>query len=561
MLLGALMVVAPGAGAELPDGTVVLDGQGNVPICHATNSETNPYILNSPSYSAAGITGVNHEGHAGPVFEPGMKKDGITWGDIIPPISLDGVTLRFDGMNWTDEARELYEVCIGEPAPVGATLVVEKDVPGETVDPTKFSFKVGVAAAQEIADGGSFETTVAAGSVDITETENAAYTLTDVSCTRDNSNGGVLIDDQPVADTLVGGKATITAAAGDIITCVFTNTPKTYGLTVVKKNDATADGTFNTSETVNTAGLPVKFEVALTNTGNQPLTIATLTDTWSGLATPVDVLAAADLSCTRAAAPTTLATALPAGSTTTCTFSLPAYSPAAGTSRVNEVTATAGNNTFGKAQSTVVTNRTVIIPDPPDPIPDPPELASLRIVKAVDAVEAGVVPTEWTVDFDVAGDDLDETATLDQDDSSDRFGDLDAGSFTITETTPTGDTSSLTDVECVEAGGGDVDVTEALSDKSATVVLEEGDVVTCTFTNTYPEVLSEGETPTETVTETPTVKPTPAATPDVEVKGVQTVRALPRTGDESRGLAGMGALMLAVGAAMVLGSRRQFARR
>lgn len=554
MLLGALMVVAPGAGAELPAGTVTLPGQGNVPICHATNSETNPYILNSPSYSAAGINGVNHEGHAGPVFEPGMKKDGVTWGDIIPPISLDGVTLRFEGMNWTDEARELYEACIGAPTPEGATLVVEKDVPGETVDPTKFSFTVGGQAAKEIADGGSFETTVAAGSVDITETENAAYTLADVSCTRDNSNGGVLIDDEAVADTLVGGKATITAVAGDIITCVFTNTPKTYGLTVVKKNDATADGTFNTSETVNAAGLPVKFQVDLTNTGNQPLTIATLTDTWSGLTTPVDVLAAADLSCTRATVTTTLATPLPAGSTTTCTFTLPLYSPAAGTSRINEVTATAGNNTSGKAQSTVTTHP-VIIPDP-DPV-IPPEPASLRIVKAVDAVEGGVVPSAWTVDFDVVGDGLDVSRTLDQGNTSDRFRDLDAGAFTITETTPTGDTSSLTEVECVDAGGGDVDMTEVLSDKSATVVLDEGDAVTCTFTNTYPEVLSEGETPTEP----PAQEPTPAVTPDVEVKGVQTVRALPRTGDETGGLAGMGALMLAVGAAMVLGSKRQLARR
>ena len=38
MLLGALMVVAPGAGAALPVGTVIIPQTGaNVPICHATN--------------------------------------------------------------------------------------------------------------------------------------------------------------------------------------------------------------------------------------------------------------------------------------------------------------------------------------------------------------------------------------------------------------------------------------------------------------------------------------------------------------------------------------------
>lgn len=431
MLLGGLMVAAPGAGAELVEGVYRLPaGGGPVPLCHATNAESNPYIRNEPNVSATGeFFGSNHASHLGPVFEPGMKAEHVVWGDIIPPISVDGVLVFAGSPNWTAGGAEQYAECTAVTTPQGATLVVEKDVPGETDDPTTFSFTVGSAAAQEMADGGWFETGVAAGSVDITEAENAAYALTDVSCTRDNGTGGVLVDDEAVADTLEGGTATITAVAGDIITCVFTNTPKTDGLTVVKKNDATADGTFNTAESVNTAGLPVKFQVDLTNTGNQPLTIASLTDTWSGLATPVDVLAATDLACTRATVTTTLATALPAGSTTTCTFTLPAYSPAVGTSRTNEVTATAGNNTSGKAESTVTTTGTVII----------------------------------------------------------------------------------------------------------------------------PEVLSEAETPTET--------PTPAAPPDVEVKGVQTVRALPRTGDETRGLAGVGALMLAVGAAMVLGSKRQLARR
>ncbi len=56
----------------------------------------------------------------------------------------------------------------------------------------------------------------------------------------------------------------------------------------------------------------------------------------------------------------------------------------------------------------------------------------------------------------------------------------------------------------------------------------------------------------------PEIKP---AAQESKVLGVQTVRTLPRTGDETGNLAGAGALMLALGAALVLASKRQLAQR
>jgi LPXTG-motif cell wall-anchored protein len=63
---------------------------------------------------------------------------------------------------------------------------------------------------------------------------------------------------------------------------------------------------------------------------------------------------------------------------------------------------------------------------------------------------------------------------------------------------------------------------------------------------------------------TPPVVTPPQAQPAVQpaqVLGAQTVRTLPRTGDETRGLAGAGAFMVALGAALVLSTRRQYADR
>ena len=69
-----------------------------VAICHATNSESNPYNQIEVSQSAVDDRG--HANHTGPVWYAGAKDAGVAWGDIISPIAgvaqLDGTLLVFD---------------------------------------------------------------------------------------------------------------------------------------------------------------------------------------------------------------------------------------------------------------------------------------------------------------------------------------------------------------------------------------------------------------------------------------------------------------------------------
>ena len=91
-----------------------------VTICHATNSETNPYVINSVDNDS--IIKKGHGDHTGPIFEPGMKADKVKWGDVIPPFTwwelekVNGdkvwVLKSYPGMNGGDVSK-----CITEQPP------------------------------------------------------------------------------------------------------------------------------------------------------------------------------------------------------------------------------------------------------------------------------------------------------------------------------------------------------------------------------------------------------------------------------------------------------------
>lgn len=190
----------------------------------------------------------------------------------------------------------------------------------------------------------------------------------------------------------------------------------------------------------------------------------------------------------------------------------------------------------------------IVIPTPPVE-PTPPAVQSLQVVKRA----IGATPDDWTVDFEVVGGDLDVTETVDDVITSEVFGDVEAGTYVITERNVTeAERSALQDVSCVDDDGP---VASTLEGSTATVQVAEGEDVVCTFTNVYTQVLPDVVVPTPTP---PAVTPTPLPTP--QVQGAVVTRQLPRTGNESGELAAFGAGLLAMGAAMVLGSRMRFRR-
>ena len=74
-------------------------GDEKVTICHATGSETNPYVTITVSVNSLKN---GHSGHTGPVWFPGAKARGVTWGDIIPPNSV-----LTSGQNWTKDGKAI----------------------------------------------------------------------------------------------------------------------------------------------------------------------------------------------------------------------------------------------------------------------------------------------------------------------------------------------------------------------------------------------------------------------------------------------------------------------
>ena len=85
--------------------------QDKITICHATSSQSNPYVAQDPAKNGD-VSG--HADHTGPVWPA------ADWGDIIPPFTFDGGS--FPGLNWTAEGQALYEN--------------DCQTPGESPDPT-----------------------------------------------------------------------------------------------------------------------------------------------------------------------------------------------------------------------------------------------------------------------------------------------------------------------------------------------------------------------------------------------------------------------------------------
>ena len=612
MLFGALLVTAPGVGAAR-DGVTICHRTNSVEGPYQVNTVS--YDGANGDLEAHG--GNDHDEHLGDAFDfeadPDVEyptpRNGDQWGDIIPPIPYgDGQST--DGLNWDEAGQAIY---FGKP---GGVLGVDAAVCTAPVTPDTFSATV--AKTNNANGAGDYEDdeTAAAAAADVpfhvvlTNTgtgdlkvdglsdtwpgRSESLDLLDLGtgelvCTTPDGGDG---DSEP-DEFVMGVDAVI--PAGAVITCLFTlddyspaaggsvtntvtldteeaadasdtsivRTPSatpTQTATVVKENNADGLGDYGDDETAPTASADVPFEVVISNTGTGALTVDGLSDDWAGLDEPVDLLGlgAGELVCTTPDGddggtdpdpfPMAAAAEIPAGAVVTCRFTLEDYSPAAGGSVTNTVTLDTEEAADASDTSIVRTPRRgdctsncgpIVIPDPPEEATEP---SSLTVAKVV----TGDVPDDgWSFSFD--NDVLGEFELTDE--GSSTSDEVEEGIYTITEASS--DDADLTSIECT----GDGEVVD-LDAGTVTVEVEEGDSITCTFTNDFAEVEPGGVAKPKPTEQGPSVAP---ATDRGGVLGAQAVRSLPRTGSSSQTLATVGAVLILFGAVMTFGSRRKLA--
>jgi LPXTG-motif cell wall-anchored protein len=93
-VLGAASPVGAGNGVATGDDTP------KITLCHATNSDTNPYVVITVDSSSVITQG--HDGHTGPIWNATLKDQKIDWGDVIPSftyVDKNDATRTYPGMN------------------------------------------------------------------------------------------------------------------------------------------------------------------------------------------------------------------------------------------------------------------------------------------------------------------------------------------------------------------------------------------------------------------------------------------------------------------------------
>ena len=299
---------------------------------------------------------------------------------------------------------------------------------------------------------------------------------------------------------------------------------------VVKTNDADGDGTYNDSETAPAQGAAVPFRAVITNTSPVPVSITDLTDVFPGQA--------AFGVCAQL-----IGTVLQPDESVTCSFTVQGYAPAAGTSlvdtvRVDVVDVENPNNTANDSDDSNVNT----------PVPS-------NIDLAIDKDDAGATFTVGqTGTYTLVVTNVGTTATN--------------GPITVTDTLPTGLTfnaASGTDWSCSNAG-------QVITCTYTAGSLAPGQVApTITVTvnvgaAAVPQVINPARvsTPNDVNPDNDTdEEPTPVtqvfANPPIVRQTTQGPPTPPlvRTGAEAKSLAGLGALLVLFGAALVLATTRR----
>lgn len=560
MLLGVLMVVAPGAGAG-DDPTVVGEAiVKRVTICHRTSAVTNPYRMIEVSVDSIdgslGDGAHDHTGHGGPAFDPTKAYERPlgpdAWGDIIPPYRWgpDGSDV-FPGLNWT-AGKDLVSQCGGAPAnPTTITLV--KRVQGRAA-----------------ATGWSFDFTGLLGRVTLTDSDPTSDVVE-----VDPNHTYKIVEMNP-------GGAAVSASCLDA-----TNSQDGTTLSVTVAPGADAVCTFVNDY----PGDPTTIRVVKAVTGPERPT------EWNfGFTGLDDVRAAACPAgsmaefCLAHDLPSTPPVTVEPGQFTLAELGHLGPNTRVGCTNVSETANNGGATTFTIAAGADAVC-TFTNDYPARYIPQATGSLSLDKVVTGGARPSAATEYEFTVDCgeaDLTDGDEGKVATvrLRANQPPTVFSDLPAG--TVCTVTETDDAEATTTTYAVN-GGDPIDAESA----AATVVADATQAVV--VTNHFATVLSEVEVPAPPAGPQPPVEPEAEIQPDVEVpprvvevlpevgqpepegqvvpqvdepepepkaevKGEVVTRRLARTGDEHRDLAAFGAGLLVLGAGMVLRSRTRLRR-
>lgn len=127
----SLVILGSGAAVLATAGPANAVNDGKQAICHATDSNTNPYVHNEPAKSGD-LNG--HADHTGPLWGPDLKSHHISWGDIIPPFDYpdgQGGTAHFPGLNWPAGKATFENGCDFVPPALHLTVVKTNDADGD----------------------------------------------------------------------------------------------------------------------------------------------------------------------------------------------------------------------------------------------------------------------------------------------------------------------------------------------------------------------------------------------------------------------------------------------
>ena len=143
-----------------------------VTICHATDSDQNPYVRESVDRDAVDGEGRNdHSHHDGVVWYPGAKHDHVKWGDIIPPVH----DVIDDGLNWTQAGRAIWNNdCKPVTPPTTTTTALVTTTTAEEVTTT---------TAEEVTTTTAEEVTTTTAEEVTTTTAEATTTTAEVTTT------------------------------------------------------------------------------------------------------------------------------------------------------------------------------------------------------------------------------------------------------------------------------------------------------------------------------------------------------------------------------------------